>query len=323
MSRSVIKSGDFRINLRSYYFVNIDIDGGRLQNAQDCPAWRDHLLIRSSLYRNGQLIEHLESNYFYLGQFQGEAGVYRLEVEHLADSGCLDIANPRLRVASLADFSDLRWAVFWLSVPPFAIGLALLFQPLAAKLGIKLPPHVIVTNAKVTTCVSRRRQRLPLRPLFSQLPSFGTMGALTIVAVLLPCWIIFGSQQPHLKGLKFYVLPPAMTQNRTMRWAEGEIGIDIYVRYPDQWYLNSKPIAPVDLPAALRNELSRRADWVVYVEGDPDLNVEQIARAMDIVIGLHAKPILLTPNTRKELLKTQGHSIQDTAPRDNTLLLLK
>lgn len=75
MSRSVIKSGDFRINLRGYYLVNIDIDGGRLQHAQDCPAWRDHLPIRSSLYRNGQLMEHLNSNYFYLGQFQGEAGV--------------------------------------------------------------------------------------------------------------------------------------------------------------------------------------------------------------------------------------------------------
>lgn len=139
------------------------------------------------------------------------------------------------------------------------------------------------------------------------------------MAVLLPGWVISAWQQPDLKGLKFYVLPPAMTQDRTMHWAEGEIGIHIYVGSPVLWYLNSKPIAPVDLPAALRSELSRRADWIVYVEADPDVNIEQIASAMDIVIGLYAKPVLLTPQTRKELRDAQGQQPQ-AKPKANSRL---
>ena len=137
-----------------------------------------------------------------------------------------------------------------------------------------------------------------LRPKFAQLPSFGLIGATAILATLLPCWLISDSLQLHNVGLKFYVLPLPKLHD-TPTWAGGEDGIDIYVGLSDHWYLNSKPIASVDLPAALKKELSRRADWVVYVEGDPDVNVEEVARAMDIVIGLHAKPVLLTRKLEK------------------------
>jgi hypothetical protein len=49
----------------------------------------------------------------------------------------------------------------------------------------------------------------------------------------------------------------------------------------------------------LKKELSRRPpDWPVYVDGDPDLEWQYPAEAIDAIRGLHAEVILLTTRTR-------------------------
>lgn len=52
----------------------------------------------------------------------------------------------------------------------------------------------------------------------------------------------------------------------------------------------------------LRRELPPRApDWPVYVEGEPDLEFERVAQAIDAIRTAHAEVVLLTPGYKAAL----------------------
>lgn len=77
-------------------------------------------------------------------------------------------------------------------------------------------------------------------------------------------------------------------------------GLLVYVDATGELYLNSKRVTAAELQAALANEFARRADWSVYVEGDPDAAYLAVIQAMDLVRGAHGRVILLTPEMRAE-----------------------
>jgi biopolymer transport protein ExbD len=54
-----------------------------------------------------------------------------------------------------------------------------------------------------------------------------------------------------------------------------------------------KPVPLENLHDALKKELSRRADWVVFVEGDDNLPFQDIAAVIDVASGLHARSVIL------------------------------
>jgi biopolymer transport protein ExbD len=62
---------------------------------------------------------------------------------------------------------------------------------------------------------------------------------------------------------------------------------------PPRVYVNSKPVAWRDLGSALTEELKVRSEWVVYVEGDRDLQWDDIVNAVDTIRGVHARAVLL------------------------------
>ncbi|HMD70497.1 MAG TPA: hypothetical protein VKF41_04100 [Bryobacteraceae bacterium] len=60
--------------------------------------------------------------------------------------------------------------------------------------------------------------------------------------------------------------------------------------------VNGRPVEWDGLAAVLQKELIQRPpEWPVYVDGDPELDWLWPAKAVDIIQGLHAKVILLTP----------------------------
>ena len=67
----------------------------------------------------------------------------------------------------------------------------------------------------------------------------------------------------------------------------------------NRWFLDGEPVTPGDLPGALKKSLSRRPDWFVYLEADPGLDFRVPALAMDMIQGLHAKVILVTPGATR------------------------
>jgi len=65
----------------------------------------------------------------------------------------------------------------------------------------------------------------------------------------------------------------------------------------NRWYLSGNLTSASVLPNELRAELSRRAQWMVYVEADPDVPYAWPIAAMEIVRAAHARVILLTPES--------------------------
>ncbi len=91
---------------------------------------------------------------------------------------------------------------------------------------------------------------------------------------------------------------PALTTTRNLKaisfdpWLKPLV---LRIDAEERWFLDGEPITPEDFPAALKKSLSRRPDWFVYLEADPELEYRIPARAMDTIQGLHAKVILMPP----------------------------
>ena len=68
-------------------------------------------------------------------------------------------------------------------------------------------------------------------------------------------------------------------------------------------FLNTKRVALADFGGALRTELSRHADPVVYVEGDRNLEVATMLRVIKVARGAQngVRVVLLTPALKKSL----------------------
>jgi biopolymer transport protein ExbD len=58
-------------------------------------------------------------------------------------------------------------------------------------------------------------------------------------------------------------------------------------------YVGSTLTSWVELPGRLKDELSRRRDWVVYVEGDDDLAYQNVVNVIGMARGLHARVVLV------------------------------
>ena len=71
------------------------------------------------------------------------------------------------------------------------------------------------------------------------------------------------------------------------------IGVDAQHRYR----LNSRLIAIENIPAALTKMFSTRANWTVYVDGDPDATYGDVVQAADAVRAAHGRVVLLTATT--------------------------
>jgi biopolymer transport protein ExbD len=73
-------------------------------------------------------------------------------------------------------------------------------------------------------------------------------------------------------------------------------------------FLNTKPVAWVEFGGALRAELSRHSDPVVYVEGDRGLEVGEMLRVIKVARAARngVRVVLLTPALKKNLDAERG-----------------
>src|SRR5262249_40387759 len=76
--------------------------------------------------------------------------------------------------------------------------------------------------------------------------------------------------------------------------------MSVYVSGRGKVLLNGKEIGWNNFEAKLREELGRRAEWTVYVEGDRDSMFMETAHVIDIIEGLGGKPRWITPKMREE-----------------------
>jgi|SRR5271166_3121551 len=64
----------------------------------------------------------------------------------------------------------------------------------------------------------------------------------------------------------------------------------------NHWFLDGRRALPDEFYGTLKGALSRRSDWVVYLEVDPDLRFGAAAHAIDAIKGLYAEVVLVRPS---------------------------
>jgi biopolymer transport protein ExbD len=310
LSRGHSKTGNFYINLRELYYINVDVDYQFPEDAKCQFGGPDSVLkTRLILYRGGQELGQSDGSYFSsIGYFYADKkGNYDLDVQVLSDASCLNVRHPRIRIQTSADYSGLRFGVGGLAGILFVAGISLLAHSVAAwiisKQSASRKALTIFQDAYSEIYSSRR----PLTGRFARLPPFGLFCATTLaVAAVLPMWVLQFAFRPISKGISVSLLRNDFALASTDR-----LTTPIIIRIenagpasPPNLYLNSTPVTWESLHDALKVELARRADWVVYVRGDEDIRLQYAVSVMEIIRGEHAKVILLTPNTEK-LVPTQ------------------
>jgi biopolymer transport protein ExbD len=133
-------------------------------------------------------------------------------------------------------------------------------------------------------------------PLIAQLPNFGLIfGAVLWILVFL--FMIVRGQH------RYYGLPVDFKARDSLNWTKSpwQETLSVYLAVGEKYYVNNRPVKRDALRDALQKELSHRMAWVVYFEADYDtLNMNAIY-AMDVIQGLGAKLIWLTPKVREEM----------------------
>jgi biopolymer transport protein ExbD len=147
----------------------------------------------------------------------------------------------------------------------------------------------------------RLRGRLPLQPRRSALSDRGVVGGTIVLLLLVPAFLMIEWQHPTPKGI-YVQLSAAHYWDSNQDNAEGPIIVSVK-RQDDsaQIFLNGKEIRREELEQALKAELARRANWVVFVEGDNSLPYAEPMHVLDVGHALHAKVVILTPKLKEEI----------------------
>ena len=297
LRRGHIRSKDFYINFRGRYWVEVDVDYPFTYSHPECPIYGSESVLEAhfTVSRDGQVIEELDAlHYWFAGTFEAHRkGYYRLDVEVMSDASCLDAAHPRVVVGTGPGlYSDLQDALRWLSLFMVLAGLGLLAANLVGIWRRRAEGRRAVIFERSGHDYSTWPLRFaPGKPI-SGLPQFGLVCGL-VVGIVMMVLMVFQLNRPIPKGLWVFLAGRNDPGKSPIFSPPVIIRIESTRQSPPRVYVNSKPVAWKDLGSALTEELKVRSEWVVYVEGDRDLQWNDVANAVDTIRGLHARAVLL------------------------------
>lgn len=148
----------------------------------------------------------------------------------------------------------------------------------------------------------RRQRRLPLRKRFSVLPDRGLVGGAIVLLLLLPVFVMV-TRHELARGI-YVRLVPRPRSGPDEVCLLGPVVVTVRQHgSAAQLFLGSRKVRPERLEEALKSELTRRANWEVFVEGDDSVSFADTIFAIDAIDALHAKAVILTPRLKEEMAK--------------------
>ena len=114
----------------------------------------------------------------------------------------------------------------------------------------------------------------------------------------------------------YYGLPIDFKVRDSLTWTKSpwQETLSVYLAVGEKYYVNNKPVKREALRETLQNELNHRMVWIVYFEADGDtLNMDAIY-AMEVIQGLGAKLIWITPKVREELQQKELRQASRATP---------
>jgi biopolymer transport protein TolR len=232
-----------------------------------------------------------------VGRFEVPSGLYSLDVDFPANCATGVFEHPSLEVEVDPHAFRTEGGAQLLVVTLFALGVALLFWPdVRGTEEMSLQEEVRATYRGVAL-VGRSLQ--PLIALMKPLSSLRVWSYMWFM-VLAIVWMIFVIITPITPmGLMVHVPKPGALVRADEPWNE-----PLVVRIDAQGnrYLNRQPVQfGADLGERLEKALSLKADWTVFVDGDPDVNVGDVIATLDLIHEIGGtKVVLVTPSMVKE-----------------------
>jgi biopolymer transport protein ExbD len=299
-----IRTGPFRLNLDADYWVGLNPGTDWRWDAThpECDPYR-HLQTRWTLYKNGNVVDRLDQPIVlpWPSGFRAGPGVYELDVEVMSDFHCLDPLPPHLEV--VANTENYETAALFvragLAIVTYIGIVWLTFLPMIQFV------HSFEHSETVTETASAGKdfqwaRKLPLRSQISGLPSFGVVGGIIYALVAMLMMMLIGFGAPRSKGLRVALLKQGTVPQKSHAWTEPLIVEvkDSGAGRPPNLYVNSRLVAWEDFDRVLKQELSRRREWVVYVGGDDMVAWQHVVNLIDVARGDHARVYLITGTTR-------------------------
>lgn len=287
-----IRTGPFSINLRDLYEVAIKTEDSSLVSYSCYSGVKTNW----TLYSNGKVKENQNGDQTYLGQFTSERTTYDLELNLLSNASCLNPTHPRLQIyTDKSAYVENVNIVLAISLLTSIAGLGLIILWLLPIESLARGKQLQLTDTLSLGQYIPFAQTLPLQRKFEGFRSFGLVGAITMVVVLFPVWVVTQWHEVSV-GLPVSLLRRGATLKRIDPWTEPIIlqVIDIGAGKPPKIELNSKLFSWDDLQPKLKQEIARRPPGaVVYIVGDENLPWADVVYAIDTARGLQAKVVLL------------------------------
>jgi biopolymer transport protein ExbD len=309
LSDGHFRSPDFKVSLDALYFI------GFHDSANENPPYTfcdDHIwqIAKWKVFKYGRPVavnHESRSGLPSAGEFTGQAddsfnagpGMYSIDLELSNVPECFKSASIRVQVIAPQDKYWKNYIVLcriclFLGV----IGIAMLVQgawsSIRARSEIPHDPSVPISQSPGYARNFGRRKRRPM-PIFHRMPDFGifcTAAVLPILAV----FMIFDRTRTSM-GFKVHVTHPnGVYVNVDPRMKPLLVSIDA----KGNFFVSDKQVSRGDLSAALKRELSQRAESTVYFEAAGDAYFGDAAFAMNEIKNASGKLVWLTPKTRQE-----------------------
>jgi|SRR6266478_5028803 len=130
-------------------------------------------------------------------------------------------------------------------------------------------------------------------------PSVGLHYAQVLLLLIAPAFLVFiyAWEYDHRSvGLFVHLLRVDSFGMRRSACVEAWV---LRIDSQENWYLNSKKVAPTELPTLLSQQLGLRTDCVVFLDVAPEVRYSVAIHAIESVPETQARVVLLTPETKK------------------------
>lgn len=183
-----------------------------------------------------------------------------------------------------------------------AVGVAVLLAPVVFHLGDSYAPDASMkmgeglAHESVELRRQRRARKLPLRRPISGLPGFGLVGGISYALIAIVMMMMTAAFVRTPQGVWVRLLKQGAVPQNSDSWTEPLVVLAKY-RGPGQrsnLYVNSRLVAWEDFDHVLKQELSRRREWVVYVGGDDNVAWQDVVNLIDVARSDQATVYLIT-----------------------------
>jgi len=182
------------------------------------------------------------------------------------------------------------------------VGVAVLVAPVVIWLGDSCAPDSSMKRGEglAHESVELRRQRrvrkLPLRRPISGLAGFGLVGGIIYALIAIAMMMMTVAFVNTPRGLWVRLLKRGAVPQNSDSWTDPLVVLakDGGPGQRSNLYVNSKLVAWEDFDHVLKQELSRRREWVVYVGGDDAVAWQDVVILIDMAHREQATAYLIT-----------------------------